>query len=345
MTCVLLPCSKDIKDEKPHITMQESLSKVLGKAEDYLFRIKNSQYTFLLPPKVFEAFNNNTKVFASYLLKLLKEEGVECSLLFDSYIFKQEENAFKEDYYDHINRMLTEIFFSPAEIMYFNPDLFKIGKKKCFECKYLEAIKQHLLSRNREGLFKTVEELTLEVQKLHLGIQFIQDIDQRIYYVILDEIAMSNSENGGEPVLDHPRWLDYSYFISFDMWKEMLFSLISEGLAFIERRCKMVNLGISREVIEYVHQHYKEQINVKEIADKFFVNATYLGRVFQKATGFSFKHYVNNLRISEAKKLLLYTNKLIYEIAEEVGYTESKYFIVKFAQEVGKSPTEYRNQM
>jgi two-component system response regulator YesN len=59
----------------------------------------------------------------------------------------------------------------------------------------------------------------------------------------------------------------------------------------------------------------------------------------------NFNQYVNRIRIAEAKKLLLQTDKLIYEIASEVGYTESKYFIVKFTQEVGKSPTEYRNQL
>lgn len=104
-------------------------------------------------------------------------------------------------------------------------------------------------------------------------------------------------------------------------------------------------MGISREVIEYVHQHYMEQINLKEIADKFFVNATYLGRAFQKATGVNFKQYVNSIRIAEAKNLLLHTDKRIYEIAEAVGYSESKYFVVKFTQETGISPTEYRKHV
>ena len=88
-----------------------------------------------------------------------------------------------------------------------------------------------------------------------------------------------------------------------------------------------------------------EQFSLKQVADIFYINAAYLGRVFQKTTGMCFKEYVNKIRISEAKRLLLQTDRLIYEIANDVGFTESSYFIVKFSQEVGKSPSEYRNEI
>ena len=344
MTCVLLPCSQDSEDKKPHCIMQECLSMILGAAEDYLFHINNSQYTFLLPNKIFEPFNNK-KSFGDYLLTLLKKKNIDGSILFDSYIFNENENSFKEDYSDHMNRMLTELFFSPKEYIEYNAEMPKISEKICFGCKQLEEIKQHFLSHNKTELMKTVEKLVTEIQKIRLEIQQIQEIGYRIYYIFIDGLEISNIENGGEAILPRPEWFEYPYFISFMKWKEMLFSLVQDSIDFTESRCKMVNMGISREVVEYIHQHYMEQINLKEIADKFFVNATYLGRAFQKATGVNFKQYVNNIRITEAKRLLLNTNKRIYEIAEAVGYSESKYFVVKFTQETGISPKEYRNQI
>lgn len=105
-----------------------------------------------------------------------------------------------------------------------------------------------------------------------------------------------------------------------------------------------VTSGVCNEAIAYIRLHYSEQINLKKVAKKFFVNASYLGRTFQKTVGVSFTEYVNKLRIEEAKRLLLQTDKLIYEIASQVGFIESSYFVVKFTQEVGKSPTEYRNE-
>jgi len=345
MTCVLLPCSHDSKENSPHIIFQECLRRVIGDLDNYLFRTKSSQYTFLLPPKILEPFNKNKKTFSNNLMTILKNHNLNCSLIFDSYIFNNEENTLREDFSNHIYSMLTELFYSPIEFMDYNPSNFTISGELCFESKYLEELKQNLLSINRDGITKAIDLLLEEIQKTHLGIYYIQKIIYRIYYLILDEINIAENQHQGETILARPEWLDHPYFISFNRWKDMLKSMVMDGLALIERRCKMANLGISRDVILYVNFHYAEQINLKKVADKFFLNAAYLGRAFQKATGVNFNQYVNQLRIAEAKKLLMQTDKLIYEIANEVGYSESCYFIVKFTQEVGQSPCEYRNHI
>ena len=344
MTCVLLPCSGDFKESNPHILLQECLQQVIGDHNNYLFRNKSSQYTFLLPLKILEPFNNNLNCFSSNLLKILKKKSLVCSLIFDSYIFNNEQNTFREDFSEHIYSMLTELFYSPVEFMDYNPGYFKSGNELAFESKYLDELKQHLLSIKREEVQKSIDNVINEIERVHLGIHYIQEITYRIYYLFIDEITSAENQQQGEAILARPEWFDLPYFISFSRWKDMLRAMVNDALTFIERRIKMVNLGVSREVIQYVHLHYMEQINIKRVADKFYVNAAYLGRAFQKATGVNFNQYVNQLRIAEAKKLLLQSDKLIYEIATEVGYSESSYFIVKFTQEVGLSPNEYRNQ-
>jgi two-component system response regulator YesN len=345
MTCVILPCPQSIEAGNPHFLLQECLARHLGELENYEFRVKGSQYTFLLPVKLFQPFGNDKKAFADHLLKSLKDENLDCALLFDSYVFEHEERTFREDFSQHHYEMLTQLFFAPEKFADYCPGCLKMGEELHMEPAYLEEIKKHLLSLNRDGVQASFEKLTNEIAEIRLGIHLIQEINFRIYYLIVEEISGLSGSKQLEPFLSRPEWLDYPYFVSFERWKGMLLSLVMEGFAFIERCCRMSNLGISRDVIEYIHTHYQEQISLKQIADVFFMNAVYLGRVFQKATGVNFNQYVNRIRIAEAKKLLLQTDKLIYEIASEVGYTESKYFIVKFTQEVGKSPTEYRNQL
>ena len=342
MTCVVLPGPYDAKESNPHIVLQNCLKNYFGgEIESYLFRIKSSQYTFLLPPQMLEPFNNNKKSFSSDLLAVLKKNNLNCSLFFDSYIFNYEENTFREDFSNHIYTMLTELFYSPVEYIDYSPRELRNSGELSFENKYMEEIKVNLASLNRNEITNIINKLTTEIQKINLGIYYIQEINYRIYYLILEEI--NSAENQNDDVLSRPEWLDLPFFISFNKWKDMLCSMLMEGLEYIERRCKMSNLGISKEVIQYVHLHYMEQINLKKVADKFFVNAAYLGRAFQKATGVNFSQYVNNLRIAEAKRLLLQTDKLIYEIAGSVGFAESCYFVTKFTQEVGQSPNEFRN--
>lgn len=344
MTCVLLPGSNDSIDNNPHAVLEECLKTVMYGFEICLFRTKNSQYTFLLPLKILKQPDNNIKDFSDGLTSIFKEHNLNCALMFDSYIFNNSEKTFREDFSNHMYSMLTELFFSPIGFIDYSPIQFKPGMEISPEGKYLDELRQNLSSLNRQGIINVIDRLIKEIEKIHLGIHYIQEITYRIYYLILDEINSAGDQNQGEAILARPEWLDLPFFISFAKWKDLLSSMVANGISFIERRYKMSKMGISREVIQYVHLHYMEQINVKKVADKFFLNAAYLGRAFQKAAGVNFNQYVNQLRITEAKRLLLQTDKLIYEIANEVGYSESCYFITKFTQEAGKSPNEYRNQ-
>lgn len=345
MTCVLLPGSNDSNDNNPHVVLGECLKTVMSNLETCLFRQKSSQYTFLLSPKLLKQLDNNKKDFSDQLVPIFKKHNINCTLMFDSYIFNNTEKTFREDFSNHMYSMLTELFFSPIGFMDYNPETFKPGKELCLECKYLDELRQNLSSLDRQGITNVIDKLINDVEKIHLGIHYVQEITYRIYYLILDEINSAGDQNQGESILARPEWLDLPFFVSFGKWKDLLRSMVTNGISFVERRCKMAKMGISRDVIQYVHLHYMEQINVKKVADKFFLNAAYLGRAFQKATGVNFNQYVNQLRITEAKRLLLQTDKLIYEIANEVGYSESCYFITKFTQGTGKSPNEYRNQI
>lgn len=345
MSCVLLQPDNRMENDNPHNLMEDCFARQLGGLDNYQFRVKGSQYLFLLPPKILELYSCDKKAFSSKLSEELKKEKLECAFLFDSYVFEHNKDTFREDISNHNYEMLTELFFSGGEFMDYCPGRYKIGGELYLESKYLEDMKKHLLLLDKKEVIQDVEKLINEIQKEQVGIQYVQEVSYRIYYIISDEISKITSIKQSVPFLSRPEWIDNSYFVSFQKWKGMLYSLITEGFELIERSCRMANTGIGKEVVEYIHLHYMEQISLKQVADIFFVNAAYLGRVFQKATGVSFKEYVNKIRISEAKKLLLQTDKLIYEIANQVGFTESSYFIVKFVQEVGKSPTEYRNMM
>lgn len=343
MTCVLLPGSSEQNNSNTHTILGECIKAGQAGLDTCLFRTKSSQYTFLLSPQMLK--QEDKKAFAAGLLEVFKKHGLNCTLMFDSQIFNSWEKTFREDFAEHTYSMLTELFFSPLDFMDYSPDLFRTGTELCLEGKYLEELKHNLISLERQSAARVIDRLVNEVEEIHLGIHYVQEITYRIYYLILDEINSSENQNHGEAILPRPEWLDLPHFISFSKWKDLLRSMVANGMVFIERRYKLANMGIGREVIQYIHLHYMEQISIKKVSDKFFVNAAYLGRVFQKATGVNFNQYVNQLRIAESKRLLLQTDKLIYEIANEVGYSESCYFITKFTQEVGLSPNEFRNQI
>ncbi len=105
---------------------------------------------------------------------------------------------------------------------------------------------------------------------------------------------------------------------------------------------KNVSRGVLVEVEREIKENYAENISLSDLSKKYFVNSSYLGQIFRKQYGQSFKDYLSNYRINEATKLLVRTDKKITQIAEEVGYKDSDYFIRKFIEIKGCTPSKYR---
>lgn len=72
-------------------------------------------------------------------------------------------------------------------------------------------------------------------------------------------------------------------------------------------------------------------------------NAEYLSRLFKDETGIKFVVYLNNLRLKHALRLLETTNLKVYEIAEQVGYSNLSYFSTVFKKNFGQNPFDYKN--
>ncbi len=85
-------------------------------------------------------------------------------------------------------------------------------------------------------------------------------------------------------------------------------------------------------------------IQIQELADKLHLTPHYTGKIFRDAIGKSIIDYTNELRLQLASHLLLKTNIKISEIATQIGYTNSTYFIRRFHKQYGISPMQYRNK-
>ena len=93
-----------------------------------------------------------------------------------------------------------------------------------------------------------------------------------------------------------------------------------------------------------IEEHYVDNISLKSLGEKYYVNSAYLGQIFRKQFGSSFKDYLNGVRVRKAAELLLRTDYKVYEIAEEVGYKNMDYFINKFESVYGQTPTRFRKR-
>lgn len=83
-------------------------------------------------------------------------------------------------------------------------------------------------------------------------------------------------------------------------------------------------------------------LNIRVVAEQVHVSAPYLGRIFKRVQGQSFSGYLNDLRLEQARLLLLDPNMRVGDVAAAVGFENQSYFQVLFKKKTGMTPGDYR---
>ncbi len=96
---------------------------------------------------------------------------------------------------------------------------------------------------------------------------------------------------------------------------------------------------------ELLSKNFRQDISVADMARQLGCSTCYIQHQFKKVTGITIVEYRNGLRLTEAKKMLLHTQKNITEIAGECGFSGPSYFSELFQRAEGMSPTAYRERL
>jgi len=97
-------------------------------------------------------------------------------------------------------------------------------------------------------------------------------------------------------------------------------------------------------VIQYMLEHYQENIKVTDLARLVAINVDYLSTLFGKKTGLTPIAYLRNIRIEQAKRLLLHSKLSVEAIATQTGFADDAYFIKIFKRLVGQTPSSFRRE-
>ena len=97
-------------------------------------------------------------------------------------------------------------------------------------------------------------------------------------------------------------------------------------------------------ILNYIHLHYFENLNLAELADYFNMSETYLSRYFKEKVGQNYMTYLNDVRVQNAVLDLSQTDKSITAIAMDNGFSTPSVFNRHFKSKFGKTPSEYRKE-
>lgn len=97
-------------------------------------------------------------------------------------------------------------------------------------------------------------------------------------------------------------------------------------------------------VLSYVSAHYTEPIRRRDIANAVGYNESYISHLFADSLNTTLTNYLTTLRLNEARHQLKETDLPVSRIAMTLGFASIRCFNRSFSQEVGTTPTAYRNQ-
>ena len=99
---------------------------------------------------------------------------------------------------------------------------------------------------------------------------------------------------------------------------------------------------LMQEIALYIQKEFQnEQISLETVADEFHIDPVFLSKEFKRIKNINFIDYLTDIRIAEAKRLLLETDDKINVIADNIGYNPS-YFNRLFKKITGVTPGQFR---
>lgn len=97
-----------------------------------------------------------------------------------------------------------------------------------------------------------------------------------------------------------------------------------------------------KSCLDYLHNHYADEISIHYLASRVNMSEGHFSRVFKEYMKVSPMEFLIQIRMEESKKLLRESEKSIGEIALECGFHDFSYFSKCFRDKTHLSPKEYR---
>ena len=203
-----------------------------------------------------------------------------------------------------------------------------------------------LSTMDENRLDPTINRLFDNMVRSHATYETVKALCVKLFYIVfqhLDSMGIDNEKVIGRSCRPYEEIEKYETIGDIKAWVKTILHTIIQG---IEKKRDGKYRGIVRYALEYIRNHYSEDMNIADVARAVFVTPNYLSRVFKEEVGENYTDWLNRYRIDQAK-ILLRTDReaKAYEIAEKVGFNNYKYFIMVFKKYTSATPKEYRNNL
>ncbi|KQO16646.1 response regulator transcription factor [Paenibacillus sp. Leaf72] len=304
---------------------------------------ENNQYGLIVPQAWLMQLGDNENTAYAWLLDMLEKElGTTISL----FIGSREEHLKRIDQSGSSAGQCLNYRFAagsrgiimasemlPLSLYYFDVD-------EELHSKLITEMEENV----REGYEAVIHTIFNQFQELRFAPDAVANTIRRSIIAVINTIRQFEGDEKELLLLNE--LLDWpNKYRNLNQLRHICLRFIEESAGYIAAKRSEKGKGSIEKIKKYIDANFTENINLKGIAAKFYMNPVYLGQLFRKSYGMYFNEYLLSLRIEEAKRLLRQTNNRMYKIAELVGFPNSDYFATQFEKLEKMTPTDYRNKI
>ena len=163
--------------------------------------------------------------------------------------------------------------------------------------------------------------------------------------VLLSRAAI---EGGAEPGrifgMSHDYLREVSRFTNLDDLNIWLSGMLTSFTGLVFAASDVKHTDTIQKVMEYVSANYMKRITLNDISEHVSFSVSYLSRMFKEEKGINLTSYINEVRVRNAKMLLLESDAALSQVAYLTGFDDQSYFSKVFKKHTGMTPGKYREK-
>lgn len=225
---------------------------------------------------------------------------------------------------------------------------FESGNLFMFAPKLVHCFKNF---RNKDSESKTAKATIILFKKEFLGVSFLE----RKEAVLLNKL-LANAEAGIHIFKPSNEVVTLIKKLSFNQGLKSVLDLLSIldylskctdykllSAKWVRKYYYKLNDGLINKIFDYVEENFAKENIFKEVVEMSGMGTASFSRYFKNRTEKTFTQYVNEIRITNAQKLLINSNLQINEICIESGFNNLTYFNRTFKYQNNITPKDFRN--
>lgn len=141
-------------------------------------------------------------------------------------------------------------------------------------------------------------------------------------------------------IIDVKESKDFGADVEIDAYMTLLLLMINRLCKTEQTPRKNVMPQIVKDVMRYIGDNLTEDVSLAKLSEITHYNSTYISSLFKKHTGLTLREYITDLKIEEAKRLLL-IGESVSDACCKSGFSDYSNFIRAFSKATGLSPGKY----